>query len=57
MALGDAIQQERERRAGMVKAASTHGQITPVCQNGMVHMARQEWDWERTGKEFFFSFQ
>ncbi|XP_072041004.1 mpv17-like protein 2 isoform X2 [Amphiura filiformis] len=50
MALGDAIQQERERRAGLLKAASTHAGVVPY-QNGVVHMGtRPEWDWARTGK-------
>ena len=48
MAFGDAIQQERERRAGILKAASTHSGVVPY-QNGVAHISNKEWDWNRTG--------
>ena len=54
LALGDAIQQMRERRAAgllkaKVKAASNDERIVPVHQNGMIHVTTTEWDWGRTG--------
>ena len=45
MALGDGIQQERERRKAVLKAASAlphGGGVTQV-------VALKEWDWKRTG--------
>ena len=53
LALGDAIQQMRERRAGLlkakVKAASYNEGIVPVYQSGMLQVTPREWDWARTG--------